>query len=182
MCVPGTWARHRDLKHVCLFFLMVEGLSSGSSPGSCPDELGGPGGGVGGESSIQRKAMTSPKMVLVHQETAVTHFSRYKIVSGHGGEEGARRRPWSDAHKVWDTHSPVTCPESTGSARGNPVLGRHSKAVSEGRTVILVGRAEGCSASSNAQNSLHEKLSTLSVSVSLSLVTKWCPAPRPHGL
>lgn len=42
---------------MCVFvFLNGEGLSSGSSPGAALMNWGGPGGGVGGESSIPEKS------------------------------------------------------------------------------------------------------------------------------
>lgn len=43
-----------SLKHI-FFFLNGEGLSPGSSPGALMNR-GGPGGGVGGESSIPEKS------------------------------------------------------------------------------------------------------------------------------
>ena len=46
-----------SLKHVFVFFFFNgEGLSSDSSPGAALMNWGGPGGGVGGESSIPEKS------------------------------------------------------------------------------------------------------------------------------
>lgn len=137
MCVPGTRARHKFEAHFFFFFLNGEGLSPGSSPGAALMNWGGPGDGVGGKSSIPEKSHW-------HHQTwcCLTRKPESRTSLGIRRSQGmwwwarAQRPPTVRCLRSQDTHSPVTCPESTGSARGNPVLRRHNRDVYWGRTVI----------------------------------------------